>query len=136
MDEATGCWVWQRAASSHPKRPTYGVTSHNGRQVLAHRHYYQLHNGPIPKGREIHHRCRNGLCVNPDHLQMLTATEHAHLERNTRLTPKQVSEIKRLLVEGRQSQRGIARRFGVGKTLVYHINAGHNWASVPWPSAD
>jgi hypothetical protein len=28
---------------------------------------YERHVGPIPNGYDVHHRCGNRLCVNPEH---------------------------------------------------------------------
>jgi hypothetical protein len=38
--------------------------------------------GPIPAAHELHHRCENPRCVNPDHLEPVTRAEHAkrHVE--------------------------------------------------------
>jgi hypothetical protein len=51
----------------------------DGKEVLEHRHVWEKHNGPIPKGYEIHHK--NGIKTDNeiDNLQMLTCSEHAKL---------------------------------------------------------
>lgn len=46
---------------------------------VAHRFAYQIVHGSIPDGHHIHHRCRNRLCVNPEHLEALTPTQHNRL---------------------------------------------------------
>jgi hypothetical protein len=38
--------------------------------------------GPIPRGLVIDHLCRNTICVNPDHMQVVTVRENT-LRGNT-----------------------------------------------------
>jgi HNH endonuclease len=66
-----GCWVWQRALSNG-----YGRMRRNGKNVLAHRWYWEQANGRIPEGFEIDHVCRNTTCVNPHHLRLATHAEN------------------------------------------------------------
>lgn len=69
QDPLTGCWDWQG-------RPNYeggyGRMSLHGKQYFAHRLSYELHVGSIPDGMEIDHLCRNRMCVNPSHLEVVT----------------------------------------------------------------
>lgn len=59
------CWEW----SGHRSTRGYGRIWYNGRLRLAHRVYYELVRGAIPKNHELDHLCRNPPCVNPDHLE-------------------------------------------------------------------
>ena len=43
---------------------------------IAHRVAYEKAYGPIPEGLVIDHLCRNGLCVNPEHLEAVTRKEN------------------------------------------------------------
>ena len=65
------CWIWT-STKSHG----YGALTIEKKPVYAHRFSYQHFKGPIPKGREIDHLCRNRLCVNPDHLEAVTKKEN------------------------------------------------------------
>lgn len=65
--KADGCWLWTRANNGR-----YGLLSVNGRDRLAHRFAYEHFRGPIPVGMQIDHLCRKSLCVNPDHLEVVT----------------------------------------------------------------
>jgi len=68
VDEATGCWVWQRSVT----RGGYGHLREGGRMQYAHRVYYERLRGTIPAGLQLDHLCRNRSCVNPAHLQPVT----------------------------------------------------------------
>jgi len=72
VDAVTGCWVWQRSTSLQG----YGQVWYNGKLHRAHRLFYELHRGPIPEGLQIDHVCGNRLCVNPEHLEPVTAIEN------------------------------------------------------------
>ena len=78
MDKFTvndGCWEWTGATNGRG----YG-TIRKGRavdgMVYAHRVMYEELIGPIPDDLEIDHLCRNRSCVNPEHLEPVTAQEN------------------------------------------------------------
>ncbi|WP_159795743.1 HNH endonuclease signature motif containing protein [Puerhibacterium puerhi] len=80
--EPTGfCWNWAAGRD----RDGYGRFGLNRVSVLAHRVAYEALVGPIPAGHHLDHLCRNKTCVNPDHLEPVTAAENMR-RRNAILT--------------------------------------------------
>ena len=66
------CWRWQGWINKG-----YGMASVPGRgNVGVHRLTYELLVGPIPFGLHLDHLCRNPSCVNPAHLEPVTAQEN------------------------------------------------------------
>lgn len=74
---AEGCWISVYAPMSSGYIP--GSYRRDGRAyaVTAHRAAWTHHNGPIPDGMTVHHKCFNRTCVNPDHLGLLSNRDNA-----------------------------------------------------------
>lgn len=70
--QGDGCWLWMAGRN----RGGYGTFYVDGRDVKAHRYAYELLVGPIPEGLVIDHLCRTRACVNPSHLDPVTAEEN------------------------------------------------------------
>lgn len=130
-----GCWEWQGGRN----KGGYGKTWSNGRTIYAHRLMWSLHNGDIPQGMQVCHKCDNPPCCNPEHLFLGTAQEnmadrstkgHAPLGENVKaakLSESQVMEIDSLLRQG-LSCPTIAAMFDVHRNTVLHIKNGKVWA--------
>jgi hypothetical protein len=69
VEKTSGCWNW----TGHKFVSGYGSIQIALRKVRVHRFSYELHKGPIPKDLQLDHLCSNRLCVNPDHLEAVTA---------------------------------------------------------------
>ncbi|ASZ74121.1 HNH endonuclease [Mycobacterium phage Squint] len=58
----------------------YALVNTGGRgdnkAYLAHRIAYELAYGPIPEGMTVDHLCHTRLCVNPDHLRVITPAQN------------------------------------------------------------
>lgn len=119
----TPCWVWQRAKS----RYGYGILNRSNTQLQAHRHYYEQAKGPIPDGRHLHHHCEQRDCVNPDHLEILTARMHGvtHRRNRTLNDPEIVSTIRRLRND--LTQWELARAFQIHQSQVSKILRNENY---------
>lgn len=72
-DATSGCWVLKK-----PNPKGYGVVrTTSGRSMSAHRYAYSMLVEPVPDELQVDHLCRNRSCVNPSHLEPVTARENA-----------------------------------------------------------
>ncbi len=124
-----GCWWWEGQINSNG----YGIfmvgrrSLGEARTVIAHRFAYESLVALIPDGLQLDHLCLNRRCVNPDHLQPVSAGEntrrswparrryckrgHEYTPENTYITPstgrRSCHACRRLLRERAKSGTGI-----------------------------
>lgn len=118
-----GCWIWQKYLCKG-----YGRKKIGGRDVLAHRYYYEMHRGPIPDGLPLDHLCRVTACCNPEHMEIVTKNENDRRRSTTKLTHQQVAEIKTCYING-QSQKSLALEYDVTQPHISKIVNQTRWRS-------
>lgn len=135
------CWEW--LGSKAGKYREYGRMKFGDRVEGAHRVSWILHNGPIPDGLDVLHKCDNAGCVNPAHLWLGTHTDNmrdkmrkgrgghqiGEVNHAAKLTEQDVLEIREWLKQG-MSQREAARRKGVSSVAISYINTRTTWRHI------
>jgi hypothetical protein len=142
------CWLWIGVKNDGG----YGQFSLNGKKIRSHRFVWEHFKGEIPKGMEVCHKCDVPNCVNPNHLFLGTHQDnmadktakgrnpHMSGEKNgsAKLSQSQVDEIRRLYRRqkrgkngtiGEYTTRGLAEKFGVGKSQIIRILNQKSWLS-------
>jgi hypothetical protein len=76
VDAESGCWVWTGAFSNKRNKWLYGLILVEKKLRMAHRVMYEMKVGKIPEGLQLDHLCRNTKCINPAHLEPVTAKEN------------------------------------------------------------
>ena len=109
----SACWIWIRHINK-----TTGYALMSGHKVYlggsryAHRYFYTLIKGPIPDGLQLDHLCRVRNCVNPNHLEPVTAAVNVRRGANGKLTLEQIDEILDLR-RNKMMMKDISARYGV-----------------------
>lgn len=136
MIPEAGCWLWD--ASFHSNG--YGRIFIDNKSHKAHRYSWKLHNGPIPKGMCVCHKCDVKSCVNPEHLFLGThqdnvndcisknrrAIQKSENSPNTHLTWDDISEIRKLYKEG-MFQKDIGKIFNISQIGISNICNYKRW---------
>lgn len=146
--EVGACWEWQGALQTKAPVPTMNF---NGKVGPVRRHIAE-HMGMQVEGKLATTSCCNPLCVNPDHIALLTRKKlQQRVARNIRyagnpVRMKKLSDRARangkLTLEQAQAireaegkQREIAARFGVTQATVSAIKRGRTWRDYSNPFA-
>lgn len=124
------CWEWTGGVTS-AGRPCFDL---RGKKVVAYRLVYELVTGDkIPKGMVIRHKCDNGICCNPTHLEMGTHKQNMEdmKERSRHGLPAiAVKAIKRLLEDPHRTHEEIAALYGVDRSTIGRIARGEAYESI------
>lgn len=138
-----GCWRWSGARHGFG----YGrVHLRKGVKVSAHRMSWILHNGPIPDGQCVLHRCDNPECTNPDHLflgsnadntaDMKSKNRHMFGEshRGSKVTEEMIPQIIRDWIPRRFTRKMVAQKYGISVNQVGNIIKGRQWTHILSPA--
>lgn len=119
----TPCWVWQlgKFASGYAQ---------TGRGRRAHVVYWEQKFGPVPEGLQLDHLCRVIDCVNPDHLEAVTAASNVRRSSATKLTQEQVDIIRSAVSSG-VLQVDLALEYGVHPSQISRIVNYRRWFLSP-----
>lgn len=120
MEPNTGCWLWLGAVAGNGRAYVRDVEL--GTNVIAPRYSWKLRYGQYPEG-ELHHICFTPLCVNPDHLKIVTRHENLAASGLSKIVGHE-DEITQWLSEG-LSQKEIARRVGCDCSAISHFKRGY-----------
>ena|SRR3990167_1865586 len=140
------CWLWTGARYGNG----YGEISVSpGKNQASHRVSWTLHNGVVPDGVFVLHKCDTRLCVNPDHLFLGTPLENVRdmmckgrqvfggrtsrageRNANAKLTNDSVRAIRLRYSKGGVSQPELASEYGVSHTVISHLIRRKSWKHV------
>lgn len=133
-----GCWLWTAGMDRHG----YGKFTMAGQRthIPAHRASWLLHNGEVPSGLFVLHRCDVRSCVNPDHLFLgtnddnmadMVAKGRSPRSRGEKNPRAKLTEAQALaLLRDRRPVREVAAAFGVSRSTVGMIRCGRNWPQL------
>lgn len=140
-----GCWDWKGAKDAKG----YGsIGFGQDKTISMHRASWLIHNGPIPKGMWVLHKCDVPSCSkiteNESHLFLgdvkINNTDMALKGRHgqvggddhkwSKLTSQQVQEIQELLKMDSLSQRKIASKYNVSQNAIFSIKHKLTWKHI------
>ena len=96
------------------------------------RTYERITRTLVPDGLTLDHLCKNTVCVNPKHLEIVSITENARRGKHVKLGMKQAREIRQLIKQ-RKTHEEIAKMYGVSTSSISYINSRKTWREEERP---
>lgn len=144
MSGRNACWEWIGATSDKG----YGVFWFEGHFIGAHVFSFLVHNGELPNGQRVLHKCDNPPCIRPSHIFAGTQKDNIAdcIKKgrfrgnpgiydlgedcwNSKLTDEKVRLIRYLSKEG-ISFAELGRQFGVSAGTIKPAVEGKTWRHV------
>lgn len=151
--DRSDCWLWIGGTGGNYKgRLRYGRIRFDGHVCYVHRVVYQLVHGPLDPDQQLVRNVARCLsderCCNPDH--WIVSDKHKKsklLKQQRRLSRGQTHSLavargrrrtaQKLTIEKAREIRAstdpaqvVADRYGIDRSMVYHIRRGDSWAEA------
>lgn len=136
--DSKGCWI----CTSHGVNHGYPMFKRNGRRIRLNRWVLQEKLGrPIKEGYLACHKCNETTCINPDHIYEGTHADNAYdsvdagthvcLQGENNPSSKLTwDDVRYIRSHPEESQRKLARKFGVSQPAVWQVRNNIKWNSV------
>ena len=137
-----GCWVWKGAVSNHRYGAIIDEPGPNRMMLGAHRVSWSIHNGSIPKGIFVCHKCDNPPCVRPSHLFLGTNSDNMTDKikkarhtfgsncKNAILNEKKVFKIRSSFIPYKVTAKQLAKKYNVLVGTINGVLEGRTWKHV------
>lgn len=146
--EDAGCWIWKGAMQAQTKSAVPFMQWRG--KVGAVRRHVAVEMGLKLGGKVATHSCGNPLCVNPDHIRVVTRSQfQRELAKRTthQASPARLAKIaeakrskaklnEQAVAEIRQAnepQQVLAQRYGVSQATISEIKRGLIWRDFSNP---
>lgn len=129
------CWLWEATRSL----TGYGSIRIEKTMIRAHRLSWELHNGKIPKGLFVLHKCDHPSCVNPKHLFLGSMKDNC-VDRNnknrqakgenngtTKLKEYQVLQIRQKYEPYKYTLAKLGKEYNVSDQTIHDIITRKQW---------
>lgn len=128
IDLKNGCWNYTMSIAPTTGYGQYSKYLGKGKykNVSAHQYFYEKYNGKVPVNKELDHICRNRKCVNPKHLEPVSAAENVRRGEKTKLTSQKVKQIRNMYKQNTK-QYTLANIFGVNQSQISRIVNNLRW---------
>ena len=138
--KSDNCWLWRAGKTANGYGEIRVLLDGRWKHMVANRVSWELHNGPIPAGLWVLHKCDVRHCVNPGHLYLGRAKDNTadmmkrgrHNPVKGERNPRSVvnDEIVRQIRSDGRSCSKIARDIGICRQAIAKIKSGRTWAHV------